>query len=130
MKSWISLLAVLSSIALSGCFVGVAHDDSDAIFTVEWRIEGSSRRNACLDFGAEYAYVTVESRFGTEDYQTLPCEDFGYDFYVPPGRYSVTVTLLDSSHRDITTVLETASYSLGEGDGEVVVADFLEDSFF
>lgn len=133
MKTWIPLLAALSGIALPGCFVGVDHHgpyDDDAIFTVEWRIEGSSHPAACLDFGAAYAYVTLESRFGLEDDRTVPCEDFGYDFYAAPGRYWVTVTLLDRGQRDITSTIETDSYSLPPGGGEVVVADFPEDSFF
>lgn len=133
MKTWIPLLAALSGFALSGCFVGVDRDGhyaDDAIFTVEWRIEGSSHPDACLDFGARYAYLTVESRYGTEDDRTLPCEDFGYDFYVPPGTYWVTVTLLDRDHRDITSTIETDSYTLYENDGTDVVADFPEDSFF
>lgn len=132
MKSLFTLLVALSGIALSGCFVGVedhGHPD-DAIFTVEWRIAGSSSRAACLDFGADWAYVTVESRFGTEDSATVPCEDFGYDFYLLPGTYWVTVQLLDRREREITSVIETDEYDLYAGNGEFVVADFPPSSFF
>jgi hypothetical protein len=128
MKSLITLLAALSGIAFSGCVVDGG--PSDAIFTVEWRIDGSSSRGACLDFGVDAAYLTVESRFGLEDEATLPCEDFGFDFYLPPGDYWVTAVLLDRRGREITSVIETDEYPLFAGDGEFVVADFPPDSFF
>jgi hypothetical protein len=134
MKSLIPLLAALSGLALPGCFVGVDHDHGgayadDALFTVEWSIDGSTDPDACLDFDAAYAYVTVESRYGTEADQTVPCERFSYDFYLPPGRYWVTVALQDRDRRDVTSVIETDSYSLAEGDSNYVVADFPPDSF-
>ena len=132
MKSWIALL-VLSGMALSGCVVGVEHRHGyvdDAIFTVEWRIAGSASRAACRDFGVDAAYITIESRYGREDSATVPCEDFGYDFYLPPGRYWVTVTLLDRAQRDITSTIETDAYDLYANDGEFVEADFPPDSFY
>jgi hypothetical protein len=128
MKSLIALLAALSGIAFSGCVVDGG--PGDAIFTVEWRIDGSASRLACLDFGADAAYVTVESRFRTEDSATVPCEDFGYDFYLAPGSYWATVQLLDRADREITSVVETDEFDLFAGDGEFVVADFPPDSFF
>ena len=129
MKSWIPLLAALSVTALSGCFVGVDDHHDDAIFTVEWTVDRSTSRVACLDFGADSAYVTIESRFGTEDSLTLPCEAFGHDFILLPGRYWATVQLLDRRGREITSVVETDEYDLYAGDGEYVVADFPPDSF-
>lgn len=133
MKSYFAVLAALLGTALSsGCFVGIddRRSPGDAIFTVEWRIDGSSSPAACFDFGVDAAYVTVESRFGTEDAVTVNCEDFGYDFFLLPGRYWVTVQLLDRRQREITSVIETLEYDLYAGDGEVVVADFPPDSFF
>lgn len=131
MKSLIALLAALSGFALSGCVVGVdGGGPGDAIFTVEWRIDGAAIRGDCAYFGADVAYLTVESRFGTEDSATVPCEDFGYDFYLLPGSYWVTVQLLDRRDRPVSSVIETLEYDLYAGDGEVVVADFPPDSFF
>jgi hypothetical protein len=132
MKTWIPLLAAMMGIASPGCFVGVDRDGhyaDDAIFTVEWRIEGSADRDACLDFDAAYAYLTIESRYGTEDDRTVRCEEFGYDFYVPPGRYWATVTLLDPNEHEITTTIQTDPETLYENDGTYVVADFPADSF-
>lgn len=132
MKSLIPLLAALMGTALSGCFVGVddrGGRDDDAIFTVEWRVDRSTSRAACLDFGADAAYVTIESRFGTEDSVTVPCEDFGHDFYLLPGSYWATVQMLDRGGREITSVVETDEYDLYAGDAEFVVADFPPDSF-
>ena len=62
MKSSIAFAALMGT-ALSGCFVGV--DDrggyaDDAIFTVEWRIDGSRSPAACFDFDVDAAYVTIE----------------------------------------------------------------------
>jgi hypothetical protein len=128
MKSLITLLAALSGIALSGCVVDGG--PGDAIFTVEWRIDGRASRADCAYFAADVAYLTVESRFGVEDEATVPCEDFGYDFYLAPGDYWVTVELLDSRDRPVATGIETDEYPLFAGDGEVVVADFPSDSFF
>jgi hypothetical protein len=132
MKSLIPLLAALSGIALSGCVVGV--DDrgapGDGIFTVEWRIDGAASRADCAYFGADVAYLTVESRFGREDEATVPCEDFGYDFFLLPGDYWVTVQLLDRRDRPISSIIETDEYPLYAGDGQYVVADFPPDSFF
>lgn len=131
MKSRIPLLGMVMGLALAlqGCFFAVDHDAHDAIFTVEWRVDGSSHPDACWDFGAEYAFITVESRYGLETSRTVACERFGYDFYLAPGRYWVTVTLQDRHHDDITSVVETDSHTLYEGGGDYVVADFPPDSF-
>jgi hypothetical protein len=133
MKSWIPSLAALMGTALSGCFVGV--DDrggyaDDAIFSVEWRIDGSRSPAACFDFGVDAAYVTIESRFGTEQEATVDCEDFGVDFYVQPGDYWATVELLDRTERPISSVVETREMPLFAGDDEYVVAEFPPDAFF
>jgi hypothetical protein len=133
MKSLLAaLLVVVSGTALTGCVVGVddrrSYDD-DALFTVEWTIAGSSRGIACDDFGAYDAYVTIESRFGTEDSTTVACDRFGVDFYLLPGTYWATVQMLDRGGREISTVLETDEYDLYAGDAEYVVADFPPDSF-
>lgn len=133
MKHGISLLAALLGTALSGCFVGIEdrhhpHDD-DVLFTVEWRIDRSTSPAACFDFGVDSAYVTIESRFGTEDSVTVDCEKFGWDFYLPPGTYWATVQLLDRRGREITSVVETYEYDLYAGESEYVVADFPPDSF-
>jgi hypothetical protein len=130
MKSWIPLLAALSGIALSGCIVDVADGYADdAVYTVEWRIDGSGHPAACRDFDAAFVYVTIESRAGTEDYATVPCEDFGVDFYLLPGRYWVTVTMLDRARFDISSTVQTDPITLRAGDGDYVVADFPPDSF-
>jgi hypothetical protein len=134
MKSLIPLAALMGT-ALSGCFVGV--DDrgrgsypDDAIFAVEWRIDGSRSPAACFDFGVDAAYVTIESRFGTEQEATVNCEDFAIDFYVEPGDYWATVELLDRTGRPISSVVETREMPLYAGDDEYVVAEFPPDAFF
>lgn len=133
MKGLFVLLTALSGTALSGCFVGV--DDrggyaDDAIFAVEWRIDGSRSPAACFDFGVDAAYVTIESVYGTEQEATVNCEEFGIDFYVLPGDYWATVELLDRSGRPISSVVETREMPLFVGDHEYVVADFPPDAFF
>lgn len=133
MRSWIPLLGTLAFLVMPGCVVAVDHDGpgfGDALFTVEWTVDGSTQPAACWDFGAEYAYVTVESRYGVEDYRTLSCERFGYDFYLPPGRYWVTIVLQDRHHDDITAIVETGSRTLYAGESDYVVIDFPGDSFF
>jgi hypothetical protein len=130
MKSWIPLLTAVAGIALPGCFVGVDHDhQDDAVFTVEWSIDGATDGADCDYYGAAYADVTVESRYGTEDYAVVPCDRFQHDFYLAPGRYWVTVTMLDSHDDEVSTPVRTDSYDLFEGDSEYVVADFPPDSF-
>jgi hypothetical protein len=132
MKSWIPLLvAALLGPSLSSCFVGVDRNryDDEALFTVEWTVDGANDSEVCFDFDAEYAYVTVESRYGVEAEDTVLCDRFGIDFYVLPGDYWATVQLLDRAERPITTVVETDTYPLYEGDREYVVADFPPSSF-
>jgi hypothetical protein len=135
MKRWIPLWAMCVGMALPGCMIPVDHDHGgfyadDAVLTVEWRVDGSTHPNACWDFGAEYAYITVESRYGVEDTKLVSCDAFGYDFYLPAGRYWVTISLQDSRHDDITSLVETDARTLFEGDSSSVVADFPESSFF
>jgi len=129
MKSWIPLLTAVAGLALPGCFVGVDHDHGDGVFTVEWSIDGATHGSDCDYFGAAYVDVTLESRYGTEDYAVVECDRFGYDFHAPPGRYWVTVTMMDDHDRDVSTTIRTDSYDLFEGDSEYVVADFPPDSF-
>ena len=131
MKSWIPLLTVVAGLGLlPGCFVGVDHGHSrEGVFTVEWSIDGGTHGSDCDYYGARYAYITVESRYGTEDYATVSCDAFGYDFYLPPGRYWVTVTMIDSRDDDVSTTIRTDEYSLYEDDSQYVVADFPHDSF-
>jgi hypothetical protein len=126
MKSLFALLAASSALTLSGCFVGI---DDDAVFTVEWRIDGSDHPAACADFRVDAAYVEIHSRSGLDDYRTVRCEDFGTDFDLPPGTYWATVSLVDRSGFDVTTVIETDEYRLTAGGGNYVVADFPPSSF-
>jgi hypothetical protein len=129
MKSWIPLLSAVAGLALPGCFVGVDHDHDDAVFSVEWSIDGAAHGADCDYYGAAYADVSIESRAGTEDYVVVPCDRFQHDFYLAPGRYWVTVTLLDENDEEVSTTIKTESYDLYEGESEYVVADFPPDSF-
>ena len=125
-----TLLLTLSSITASGCMVDVDHPGhyyDDAIFTVEWTVDGTTNPAECSRSGARYAYVRVESRYGVEAERTVPCEDFGTDFTVPPGRYWVHVVLLDRQHVDRTESVETDPRYVEDSD--YVVIDFPADSF-
>ena len=125
-----TLLLTLSSITASGCMVDVDHPghyDDRVVFTVEWSVDGTTDPAECSRSGARYAYVRVESRYGVEDEQEVPCEDFGVNFLLPPGRYWVHAVLLDRRHTDRTESVETDPRYVDDGD--YVVIDFPADSF-
>ena len=130
MKIWISMLTLLLGLTASGCFVDLdrpGHYHDDAILTVEWSIDGRTDPRECRASGADYAYVRVESGDGVVDEQEVPCEDFGTDFWLPPGRYWVVIVLLDRRHNDRTETVETDRRYLDDGD--FIEVDFPADSF-
>jgi hypothetical protein len=135
MKRWISLWTMCLGLISPGCMVGVDHGHGsggyydDALLTVEWRVDGSTHPDACWDYGAEYAYITVESRSGVEESRVVSCDAFSYDFYLPAGRYWVTISLQDGRHDDITSVIETDSRTLYDGESSYIVAEFPDSSF-
>ena len=131
MKRWFSLLCLAFGLTASGCFVDLDHPghyyDDDSILTVEWRVDGSTNPRECDASGARFAYVRVESRYGVEAEREVPCEDFGTDFYLAPGRYWVVIVLLDRRHDEVTESVETDPRYLDGGD--YVDIDFPADSF-
>ena len=132
MKSWIPLL-MAAGLGLPGCLVGVDHGhgrgQGDGVFSVDWSIDGATHGSDCDYYGAASVDITVMSRYGEEDYAVVSCDRFTHDFYLPPGSYWVTVTMLDSHDNDVSTTIRTDEYSLYEGDSQYVVADFPPDSF-
>lgn len=128
-KSWIPLFTAVAGLTLPGCFVGADHHGGDGLFTVEWSIDGRTRGDDCDYYGASSVYISVESRHGTEDYATVACDRFGYDFHLLPGDYWVEVTMLDNRDNDVSTTIRTDTYPLDEGESQYVVADFPGDSF-
>jgi hypothetical protein len=124
-----TLMLSWTAISASGCMVDVDHPGHyyDAVFTVEWSVDGTTDPAECARSGARYAYVRVESRYGVEDEHEVPCEDFGTAFTLPPGRYWVHAVLLDRRHAERTESVETDSQYVDDGD--YVVIDFPADSF-
>jgi len=90
-------------------------------------VDGTTDPAECSRSDARYAYVRIESRYGLEAEREVPCEDFGTDFSLPPGRYWVTAVLLDRRHDDRTESVETDPRYVEDGD--YVVIDFPADSF-
>lgn len=130
MRNWISTISLVFGLSASGCMVDVdhpSHYDDDALFTVEWSVDGSTDPRDCDASGARYAAIRVESKYGTEAEREVPCDEFGTDFYLPPGRYWVDIVLLDRSHQETTRSVETDSRYVEDSD--YVVIDFPADSF-
>jgi hypothetical protein len=131
MKIWISMFSLALGLTASGCLVDVDHPGGhaagDALFTVDWSVDGTDSARECDYFGARYANVTIMSSYGVEDEQEISCDAFGADFYLEPGRYWVEIVLLDRSGHEITETVETDSRYVEDGD--YVVVDFPADSF-
>ena len=130
MKIWISMFSLALGLTASGCLVEADHPGGsydDAVFTVEWSVDGYTSARECDASGARYAHITVLSDYGVEAEREEPCDKFGTDFYLEPGRYWVEVVLLDRSGRERTETVETDSRFVEDGD--YVVIDFPADSF-
>jgi len=132
MKSSLSWVGLAMGSLLSGCIVAVDHHDSgyNSVLTVEWSINGSQSPSRCTQSAVSTALITVSSSRGYDTEIEVDCQDFGRDFEVPPGRYRVTVQLLDYDGESRTTAATTDSRELYEDDSDYVVVDFGEESFF
>jgi hypothetical protein len=128
--SWVGL--AMGSLLSSGCIVAVDHHDSgyDSVLTVEWTINDSQSSNRCTQSSASSAEITVSSSRGFDEHRIVDCRDFGADFYVPPGRYRVTVQLLDYDGEPRTTAATADSHEIYEDVDDNVVIDFGAESFF
>ncbi|MET0384911.1 MAG: hypothetical protein ABW321_03080 [Polyangiales bacterium] len=122
--------------SMSGCVVAVDDDRNggrrgDAYFTVEWEIDRSQNPDRCIEYSVDYAFVTVNSRDGFVTDRSVPCEEFGTEFTVPPGSYWASVVLVDRFDDDRTETAETDDRPfLYDGDSDYVVLNFPDDSFF
>ena len=113
----------------SGCSVEVIGDDDEGTLTVQWSVDDTFDRDACLDFDAQsLELVLYDRRDDVIDTFEQRCADFAVSIDLPEGTYGFDATLLDRSGRSVSTTIALDNIFVEEGSEEVVDIDFPIDS--
>jgi hypothetical protein len=98
-----ALLAVAALVLAPGCVI-VDDGPSTGTITVRWSVEGRFTPSACSFRRAATAQVVV-SGYSASTF----CSSFVQSVEVPTGRHTLSITLLDSSGRPVSTTINLAA---------------------
>jgi hypothetical protein len=128
-----ALALLLGASLLAGCSEGSDEVSVEALtgtVQLNWTIGGQASPDMCGQFAVAAFHVTLIDDGFVVDRFEFPCEDFSASLKLFVDDYAVRTTLVDAGNFRLTDRTVTTTFSLFQGEREVIDVDFPESSFF